>query len=57
MEGCDGNCGTYFCAPTRPSFCLSPCTNAGIALRAEELRAEVALIVVWHVMSYSAHWR
>ena len=45
--------------PTRRCFSifLNPCTNAGMASRAEELREGSALIVVCEVMSYSAHWR
>ena len=56
VERCEGRVLRYFCSPTRPSFFLNPCTNAGMASMAEELREGDALIVVRVVMSYSAHW-
>lgn len=58
-NGCNVKGGgdlTYFCTPTLPSFFWNPCTKAGTASRAEELRSGEALMVVWVVMSYSAHW-
>lgn len=48
---------THFCFPILPSSFWNPCTKAGMASRAEELRDGLALIVVREVMSYSAHWR
>ena len=46
---------THFCCPILPSSFLNPCTKAGMASRAEELRDGLALIVVREVISYSAH--
>ena len=53
----EGGCEAYFCTPTRASFFWNPCTNAGMASRAVELREGDALIVFIVVMSYSPHWR
>ena len=45
----------YSCTPTRSSFFLRFCTNAGMASRAAELREGFFLMVLAAPMSYSSH--